>query len=55
MDTEAGTYVKEFISSDFGRTNPSLGTASICSRVSQPLYLQRVSWASPTWTATSWT
>lgn len=26
METQAGTYVKEFISSDFGRTYPSFGT-----------------------------
>lgn len=26
LTTEAGTYVKEFVNSDFGRTSPSLGT-----------------------------
>lgn len=26
VTTEAGTYVKEFVNSDFNRTHPSLGT-----------------------------
>ena len=26
IETQAGTYVKEFVHSDFGRTNPSVGS-----------------------------
>lgn len=30
LETQAGTYIKEFIHGDFGRTNPSLGSLLQC-------------------------
>jgi tRNA pseudouridine synthase 10 len=30
LTTQAGTYIKEFIHGDFGRTNPNLGSILNC-------------------------